>query len=209
MNLFSCILLTIPWVKAFLVRSPSITHKSWFEFYQNEQKTKINQAEFNDYSYTSDASYYLKNLIVKHLTKNAINIEDKSNVKILVETCSFSDIVTSIPAIFGQVNWKDTKAGAIWFESSNSQCVINKCSADTCYNKLNPSYYYLDGANFANFRSTSNKILSTTIQSCAPDYYGVNAFRSRDSSGNYTGLNISSCKSSNLKCKSRTKVSLT
>ncbi|EAX85999.1 hypothetical protein TVAG_227250 [Trichomonas vaginalis G3] len=59
------------------------------------------------------------------------------------------------------------------------------------------SYYYLDGGNFATFRFAENKILSTTIQSCAPDSYGVNAFRSRDTSGNSTALNISHCNSDN------------
>ncbi|EAX92807.1 hypothetical protein TVAG_448040 [Trichomonas vaginalis G3] len=193
-------LLIKPVIKVIPIRNNGNLHFSWSEFYQDEQNEKISQNEFNTTVYSSSTSYYLKNLIIQNLQSNAICLQNQTSIKFLVESCSLTTIITLVPANFGEITkiWDDTKAGAFWFElQGNSQCIINKCSAYNCYNNIDKSYYYLDGGNFATFRHARNKILSTTIQFCGPEHHGVNAFRSHDTSGNYTGLNITNCKSYN------------
>lgn len=192
-HIFSCQNRVTLWSNVFLISNKQFLRHSWDDFYKGEERIRITQDEFSNYEFISNANYYLKNLIIQDLTANAILFVSQTDIKFLTEECTFSNITTKVATKENTGNWDDSQAGAFFFEAKSSECAINRCSADKCYNKITSSYYYLDGGNFASIRFAPNKILMTTIQLCAPSKYGVNAFRSRNTSGNYTGLNISSC----------------
>ncbi|EAY18455.1 hypothetical protein TVAG_083060 [Trichomonas vaginalis G3] len=142
----------------------------------------------------SEKNYYLLFIEVQDLKTNAIFIQNKNNINALIESCKFTNVITNIPT---QKNgaYNDTRAGTIFFEIGDSNCIINRCMAFKCYNKIVPSEYYYDGGQFATIRFARNQILVTSIVSSSDQSYGVSPFRSRDTSGNYTCLNISNCKS--------------